>query len=329
MENNDTTIINNNNIYDFCKDLWPINRSITGNGVRESLKIIQSYLPDLKIKEIKTGTKVFDWIVPQEWNVTNAWIKCPDGRKICDVNDNNLHLVGYSIPINKLMDFDELNKHLYSLPEQPDAIPYKTSYYEKRWGFCISQNERDTLTTGKYEVYIDSKLSNGSLTYGELIIDGKSSKEVFLSTYICHPSMANNEISGPAVTTFLGDWITKLKNKRYSYRIIFVPETIGSIAYLSKNLNEMKKNIFAGFNITCVGDNRMYSYLPSRNGYTISDRIAKHILKNIDPNFKLYKWTDRGSDERQYCSPNIDLPVISMMRSKYGTFKEYHTSLDD
>ncbi len=314
---------------ELAEKLWPIDRSLSGDGVRKSLRLIKNFIPNLSIKEIPSGTNVFDWIVPKEWRVNNAWIVTPDGEKICDFRVNNLHLVGYSTPIKTKLTLEELNEHLYSLPDQPTAIPYITSYYEERWGFCISQNQRDRLLVGEYEVFIDSELFNGSMTYGELIIPGISEKEIFLSTYICHPSMANNELSGPVVTTYLAKWLNESDGNRYTYRIVFIPETIGSISYLSENLTAMKRNIIAGYNISCVGDNREYSYLPSRKGNTISDIVAKHILKYIDPNFKTYKWKDRGSDERQYCAPHVDLPIASIMRTKYGEYPEYHTSLDN
>lgn len=316
-------------IYELAKELWPINRSITGDGVRETLSIIKNHLTELQIFEIPSGTKVFDWIVPNEWQINDAFIIDPDGNKICDFKANNLHVVGYSYPVNMEIDLAELQKHLHSLPEQPEAIPYITSYYKERWGFCLPHKQRIQLKEGTYKVRIDSKIFEGSLTYGELLIKGKSDKEVLLSTYICHPSMANNELSGPCVTTFLAKKILDLKKTNLSYRIIFIPETIGSLTYLSIHLSDMKKNTFAGFNITCVGDNRSYSYLPSRNGNTISDQIALHVLKNIEPNFQKYTWNDRGSDERQYCAPGIDLPIASIMRTKYGMYEEYHTSLDD
>ncbi len=316
-------------IHEFCKELWPINRSLTGEGVRETLKLIQKRLNDMVIFEVPTGTKVFDWEVPKEWVIRDAWIVDPDGNKICDFKKNNLHLVGYSVPINKKMKLSELQKKIHSLPEQPSAIPYITSYYNEDWGFCMSHNERESLKNGEYEVYIDSELKQGNLTYGEILIKGKSSKEIFLSTYICHPSMANNELSGPCIATFLSEWLTSKKNLRHSYRIIFIPETIGSITYLSKNFDHMKENVVGGFNISCVGDNRNYSFLPSRNGDTLSDKVAKHVLENIDSNYVKYSWEDRGSDERQYCAPGIDLPIASMMRTKYGMYDEYHTSLDD
>ena len=318
-----------NKIHKFARELWPINRSITGQGVRETLRRISKHLPKLKIKSIPSGIKVFDWTVPKEWNVKEAYIVTPDGKKICDFSKNNLHLVGYSIPFKGIVSFDELKKNLYTLPDQPSAIPYITSYYEKRWGFCITKKQFDTLKNGNYKVVIDSKLFDGELNYGELLIKGKSNKEIFLSTYICHPSMANNEISGLTVTTFIAKWLQELSKNNYSYRIIFIPETIGSITYLSHNYKDMKKKIFAGFNVTCVGDDRAYSYIPSRNGNTISDLIAKHVLKWTDPNYIEYSWLDRGSDERQYCAPGIDLPIASIIRTKYGQYPEYHTSLDD
>ena len=316
-------------IYEFAKTLWPINRSITGDGVRETLQLIKSHLPNLRIFEVDSGTKVFDWTIPKEWKIRSAWIIKPNGEKIADFSRNNLHVVGYSTPIHKKILLSELQDHLYSLPEQPTAIPYVTSYYKERWGFCLSHDQRDCLEDGEYEVFIDSELYDGSLTYGELLIQGKSSKEIFISTYICHPSMANNELSGPTVTTFLAKWISALKNRRYTYRVVFIPETIGSITYLSRNLEHLKKHVIGGFNVSCVGDDRAYSYLPSRRENSLSDKIAQHVLKSIDENYVRYSWTDRGSDERQYCAPFINLPIASIMRTKYGSYDEYHTSLDN
>ncbi len=314
-------------MYDLVKQLFPICRSITGNGLRETLQIIQEHIP-IKLHEVPTGTKVFDWTVPKEWNIKDAYVMDNDGNKIIDFKKNNLHLVGYSISVNKTVTISELQEHLYSLPDQPEAVPYVTSYYKERWGFCIAHKDREELKEGEYKVFIDSELKDGSLTYGELIISGESEKEVFLSTYVCHPSMANNELSGPVVTTFLTKWILS-KQRRNTYRIIFIPETIGSITYLSKNLEAMKKNVIAGFNISCVGDNKVYSYLPTKTGDTYADKIALNILSFKHPDFIKWSFVDKGSDERQYNAPGVDLPVCCVMRSKYGAYPEYHTSLDN
>ena len=316
-------------IHTLAKKLWSINRSITGEGVRKTLELIKQHLPDLEIKSVPSGTEVFDWVVPKEWHPTEAYIITPSGDKICEFKVNNLHLLGYSTSFDGMISLEELKKHLYTLKEQPEAIPYTTSYYKKRWGFCLSQHEYDQLEGGEYYVKIEAKYFDGVLNYAELILPGESQEEVFLSTYICHPSMANNELSGPTVVTYLTKWLSDLSNRYYTYRIVFIPETIGSITYLSLNYKEMRGKTIAGFNVSCVGDDRAYSYLPSRNGNTLSDDIAKHILSHIDSNYKSYTWLDRGSDERQYCAPGIDLPIASIMRTKYGQYPEYHTSLDN
>tara|TARA_B100001248_G_scaffold255260_1_gene234745 strand:+ start:7521 stop:8816 length:1296 start_codon:yes stop_codon:yes gene_type:complete len=316
-------------IHEFARELWPINRSITGEGVRKTLKKISHHLPTLDIKSVPSGTKVFDWEIPNEWYINEAYIIMPNGKKICNFSENNLHLIGYSIPFKGKVTLKELKNHLHTLPSQPNAIPYITSYYQERWGFCLTQEQFDSLEDGIYEVCIDTKLFDGVLNFAELLIKGKSNKEVFLSTYICHPSMANNELSGPSVLTFLAKWLLGIREPEYSYRIVFVPETIGSITYLSLNYKEMKSKVIAGFNVSCVGDDRMYSFLPTRSGNTTSDVVAKHALKWVDSNYQTYTWLDRGSDERQYCSPGIDLPIASIMRTKYGQYPEYHTSLDD
>jgi len=315
-------------IFNLCKKLWPLNRSITGEGTRETLRQLKKIVPKLKIKEIRSGKKVFDWTIPQEWKVEDAYILTPEEKKICDFKINNLHLLNYSVGVNKKISLDKLQKNLFSIKELPDAIPYKTSYYNKKWGFCLSYNERKKLKKGIYQVNIKASHFKGSMSYGEIIIKGESNKEIFLSSYICHPSMANNEISGPSVLINLTKWIQSIKKRKYTYRIVFIPETIGSIAYLHQNYKILKKNVLAGFNLTCLGDNRTYSFLPSRIGTTLSDRVAINILKKVYPKFKKYSWLERGSDERQYCAPGIDLPIATIMRSKFGEYPEYHTSLD-
>lgn len=316
-------------LHRLARQLWPINRSITGDGVRETLSILREYLPSMTIHEVPSGTKVLDWVVPREWRVRDAYVVSPNGTKICDFRSNNLHLVGYSTSFRGRVDLSELQRHLYSLPEQPDAIPYVTSYYQESWGFCLPERIRSSLVEGIYEVVIDTEHFEGSLTYGELILPGRLQNEVFFSTYVCHPSMANNELSGPCVTTALATRIASNPARKYTYRFVFVPETIGSITYLSRNLEVLKERVLAGFNVTCVGDDRGYSFLPSRNGSTLSDDVARHVLAKIDPGYSIYEWADRGSDERQYCAPGVDLPIASIMRTKYGEFDEYHTSLDD
>lgn len=315
--------------------LFPITRSLTGNGVKKTLNIIQKEFPRLKIKKFKTGTKVFDWNIPAEWNVTDAYVIDKYNNRIIDFKKNNLHLVGYSIPINKNITKKELFKNLYFLKNQPKAIPYITSYYKRRWGFCISYNEYKILDkryslNDKFKVFINSNLNKkGNLNYGELILKGKSKKEILISTYICHPSMANNELSGPIVSMGL---INYFKNKKLNktLRFVFIPETIGSISYLSKNLKYLKENVIGGYNLSCIGDERQHSCMFSKYQNSPSDEAVIEAYKLLKiKNYKVYPFLKRGSDERQYNSPGIDLKISSIFRTKYGEYPEYHTSLDN
>jgi aminopeptidase-like protein len=316
-------------MHDLARRLWPLNRSITGEGTRQTLRILREICPAMTLHEAPSGTAAFDWTVPDEWNVRAAYIVGPDGERFCDFAENNLHLVGYSVPVDEEMDLAALQGHLYSLPDQPDAIPYVTSYYARRWGFCLTQRARDALKPGSYRAVIDATLAPGALTYGEILLPGASAREVLISTYVCHPSMANNELSGPCVSIHLAAWLAGLPARRCTYRFVYGAETIGSLTYLSRHLDHLKQHVIAGFNLSCLGDERAYSYLPSRAENTLADRAALHALTHVAPGFTRYGWADRGSDERQYCAPGIDLPVASIMRSKYGAYPEYHTSLDD
>ena len=320
--------MNGSQLLEFIKLVWPLNRSITGKGTLETLKFIKSAVPECNILSVPSGTRCFDWEIPLEWNVNSAYIIDPLGDKFIDFKDNNLHLVGYSEPVQCKMSLAELNPHLFSLPEQPDLIPYRTSYYDKSWGFCLTENMRKNLVEGEYSVYIDSTLQPGTLNYGEIFIQGKSKAEIVFSTYICHPSMANNELSGPAIAIGIADFLKKI-DRYYSYRILFVPETIGVISYLSSNFSSLKDRTLAGYILTCLGDDEQWSFLPSRTGITLSDKVALRTLQQSKIDFTRYSFLDRGSDERQFCSPLIDLPFCSVMRSKYGTYDSYHTSGDD
>jgi aminopeptidase-like protein len=315
-------------IYEFAEKLWPLHRSLAGNENRKTLTYIKTHLPQLKVIEIDSGSQVYDWTVPDEWIVNAAYILTPSGEKICDVSMNNLHLVSYSQSYNGKISFEKLKKHLHYLFNQPDAIPYITSYYSKTWGFCISYNEYKKLEDGIYEIVIDTKFINGSISIGELYIPGKSKKEILFSTYICHPSMANNEISGIAVQTFLAKWVNNNGHNYYSYRFLFLPETIGSIAYINKNIQKLKKDVKVGFVLSCIGDERAFSLLANKKEKSYSSKIGKYVMSQFDLNYKIYDWRERGSDERQYGSPGVDLDVSVLMRSKFGEYPEYHTSLD-
>jgi len=325
-----------NKYYNIAKTkLFPITRSLTGQGVRKTLNIIKKEFPKLKIKKLKSGTKVFDWNIPEEWNVTDAYVIDKYNNKIIDFKRNNLHLIGYSIPIKKNLSKKELFKNLYFLKNQPKAIPYITSYYKRRWGFCISYDEYKILdkrysSNDKFKVVINSNLNKkGNLNYGELILKGKSKKEILISTYICHPSMANNELSGPIVSMGL---INYFQNKKLNktLRFVFIPETIGSISYLSKNIIYLKKNVIGGYNLSCIGDERQHSCMFSKYQNSPSDEAVIEAYKSLKiKNYKVYSFLKRGSDERQYNSPGIDLKISSIFRTKYSEYPEYHTSLDN
>jgi len=310
--------------------LWPINRSLTGKGNKETLKILSEIIPTLKTHEIPSGTQCFDWTVPPEWSIKEAWIKDSKGNKIIDFAKNNLHVIGYSTSINKYVDLAELKKHIHTLPNQPDLIPYITSYYNKRYGFCMSHNQMVSLKDDTYHMYIDANHDpNGALVYGEAVLKGTSTKEILLSTYICHPSMANNELSGPLVTSFIYKELSMQKKRKYTYRFLFLPETIGSICYLSKHGDALKQQLIAGFVVTCVGDDGNFTYKKSRQGNALPDRVVELILKQTEKQYNIIDFFPMGSDERQYCSPGFNLPVGSLMRTMYGTYPEYHTSGDN
>ena len=316
-------------MYKMASRLFPICRSITGNGFRESLNILREDLPEINVHEVPSGTPVFDWTVPNEWNCTGGGIYKLNGEKIIDFADSNLHILGYSTPIDKVIGLDELLEHVYTQPEQPDWIPYVTSYYKERWGFCMSENQKKTLTDEKYHIVIKSTLAPGSLSYGDLLIPGDTEEEILFSTYLCHPSMANNELSGPIVLAELIKYVKQLKHRRYSYRFVICPETIGSITYISRNLEVLQKNVKAGFVLSCVGDNRTYSYIATMYGNTLADRVIKNVLRFHCPEYKSFSFLTRGSDERQYGSVGVELPVCGFCRSKYHEYPEYHTSADD
>lgn len=324
-------------MYDFVCKIFPYCRSLTGEGVRQTLNDLREFItqgggPELQVFEVLSGTKAFDWTVPKEWKIREAYIEDEAGNHIIDMKNNNLHVLGYSTPVDKWVSLDELKEHVYTQPDQPDCIPYVTSYYKERFGFCMSENMKNSLPEGKYHMYIDSELFDGVLNYAEIVIPGETDEEVFFSTYFCHPSMANNECSGPAVSGELVKYVMSLPQRRYTYRFVYVPETIGSITYLSQgeHLSKLQKSMVAGFNLSCVGDNRDYSIVESRHADTLADRVLKNVLHyHTDNKYSTYSFLKRGSDERQYNAPGVDLPVVGFCRSKFGEYPEYHTSADD
>lgn len=320
---------NGKTMYQLAAKMFPICRSITGNGFRESLEMLREAVPEIQVYEVPTGTAVFDWTVPKEWNIRGGGIYRLNGDKVIDFKDSNLHIVGYSLPIDKVVSREELLEHVYTMPDQPDWIPYVTSYYKERWGFCMTENQKQTLTDEEYHVVIDSTLEDGSLTYGELIVPGQTDNEILFSSYLCHPSMANDDLSGPVVLTELMKYVLQMKDRRYTYRFVINPETIGAITYISRNIDALLKHVKAGFVLSCVGDDRTYSYLATKYGDTLTDRVMQNVLKFHFPEYKKYSFLDRGSDERQYGSAGVNLPVCGFCRSLYTKYPEYHTSADN
>jgi len=313
-------------MYQLIEELYPICRSITGNGVRETHKIIGKHV-QIKTHEIPTGTNVFDWTIPKEWNIQDAYILDPKGKKIIDFKKSNLHVVNYSIPINTKISLKELKKHLHSLPKQPTVIPYLTTYYKEDWGFCISNEQLLKLDDGEYTVVINSSLENGNLTYSEYYLKGKKEEEIVITCYTCHPSMCNDNLSGVALVTLLAKYLSNIPLE-YSYRFLFIPETIGAITWLSinkKNISQIK----CGLVVTCVGDSGNLTYKRSRQGNSEIDIIVTNVLRNSGDQYTLLDFFPSGSDERQFCSPGVNLAVGSLMRTMYGNFKEYHTSADN
>jgi aminopeptidase-like protein len=315
-------------LYSLLERLYPICRSITGNGVRETLNILKEYIP-INIYEVQSGEIVYDWKVPKEWNITDAYVMNNNGEKIIDFKKHNLHVLNYSIPFSGKLTYEELLPHLHYLKEYPDAIPYLTTYYKEAWGFCLSYNQfKDLDKNDMYYVKIDSTLESGYLTYADLLIKGKTDKEILLSTYICHPSMCNDIMSAVCVQTYLAKYLLSRDNY-YSYRIVFVPETIGSITYINKNYSILRKNVIGGYALSCVGDEGEFTYMKTRKENQIIDKITLHILKHSTEKFKLRQFNTCGSDERQYNYPGVDLHIGSLMKTKYGEFWQYHTSADD
>ncbi|MCA0931054.1 DUF4910 domain-containing protein [Lutimonas saemankumensis] len=313
-------------MYNLIKELFPFCRSITGQGVRDTLSTISKYIP-IEIVEVKSGTKVLDWIVPLEWNIREAWVKNSSGKKVIDFNKSNLHILNYSIPMQAEMSLEQLRDHIYTIPEKPDWIPYRTSYHDENWGFCMTHNDFLELEDDKYKINIDSTLKKGVLSYGEFFIEGNIPNEVLITTHICHPSMANDNLSGISVAVALAEYLSKRENY-YSYRFLFIPGTIGSITWLSKN-REKVGQIEHGLVLTLLGDSSNFNYKKSRKGNQMIDKIVENCLKNNYKSYGIIDFYPYGYDERQFCSPGFDLPVGRLSRACHGEFEEYHTSGDN
>ncbi len=313
-------------MYQLMSNLYPFCRSITGNGVRATLRMIKKHIP-LEIHEVPSGTEVFDWTVPKEWNIKDAYIRNSKGEKIIDFKKSNLHVLNYSIPIKKKVTLKELKEHLFTLPEYPNWIPYRTSYYEENWGFCLSHNQFSKLKNEEYEVFIDSSLKEGHLTYGECYLRGEKLDEVLMSCHVCHPSLCNDNLSGIAVSTFIAKLFSQVPH-RYSYRFLFIPGTIGSITWLCLNEQNVSK-IKHGLVAACLGDSGKFTYKKSRQGNAEIDKAVMNILRSSGKDYKIIDFNPHGYDERQYCSPGFNLPVGCLMRTPHGRYPQYHTSADD
>ena len=308
------------------EELFPICRSITGNGVRQTLETLRRFIP-LEVNEVPSGIGVLDWTVPPEWNIRDAYILDPDGRRVVDFAANNLHIVQYSRPIEAMIPLGELRPHLHTLPDQPDWIPYRTSYYTENWGFCLTHRQLSSLADGPYRVVIDSDLGPGHLSYGELLIPGETDDTVLFSCHICHPSLANDNLSGIAVATMLACHLQTLR-RRHSYRFLFIPGTIGSLTWLARNEDKVGR-IVHGLVLSCLGDAGGMTYKQSRRGNAAIDRTVAHVLRNDAVPHRITPFVPYGYDERQYCSPGFDLPVGCLMRTPNGEYPEYHSSADN
>jgi aminopeptidase-like protein len=313
-------------MHELIRELFPLCRSITGQGVRDTLQIVRREVP-IEVHEVPTGTKVLDWTVPREWNIRGAHIRSPQGQVVVDFKSSNLHVVGYSVPVRTRLPLEKLREHLHSLPEAPDLIPYRTSYYRESWGFCLSHRQLESLPDGEYEVLIDSTLADGRLSYGELALPGATEEEVLFSCHTCHPSLCNDNLSGIALTTFLAKHLSSVP-RRYTYRFLFLPATIGSITWLHLN-RERVSRIRHGLVVTCVGDPGRFTYKRSRRGDAEIDRVVPYVLRSSGSEHECVDFYPYGYDERQYCSPGFNLPVGSLTRSSHGNYPEYHTSGDN
>lgn len=316
-----------NSMHRLLRELYPLCRSITGEGVRRTLKRIGEEIP-VQWTELESGTRVLDWVIPDEWRIREAWVEAPNGKRIIDFQEHSLHLVSYSEPVDGMFSLEELQPHLHSLPERPDWIPYRTSYYQRDWGFCLPHRLRETLGAGRYRVRIDSEISPGHLTYGEVILPGETTEEILLSAHICHPSLANDNLSGIAIAVELSKWLAKRKDRRFSYRILFAPGTIGAIAWLSNNRSVLPR-VRGGLVLNGLGGPHPWTYKQSRRGGARIDKVSERVLRELGLSHRIEGFSPYGYDERQFCSPGFDLPVGSLSRGGWGSYPEYHTSADN